>query len=662
MAAITHWVDGVGGNDGNDGKSYANRIATMTQLKTNIDADGNGNDYTINVLNTGTYELTTGTGLVQVDNQTTSTFHFRGVSDSSETPAMVNLASPVTSVSTFFYVREHVSCVYEYFKVDFSPNVGGNAHAFCYARENSNNLEIRYCHFKGGTFGTGLSSTNNDRVVNRQTFVDEAGSVHHCIFENMHDTFVQTVSGAGSTKYQFYFNVIVTDAEDVASAWNGPSFSNATQDMRCYNNTYYAISAATASVKYFTNGWMTVGIGTGAIGRLDNYNNVVWIDEDSTVISVGRFCGGSAAGSSTITTGQLGNNIYYTGPNVNDIGNIENYHGTGPWVPGVDDEYDGDVRVDNAADTVLFADPTITLGWTPTGSSVELTVPMDLRLVAHQTAGVGGAAPGALGAATTDYTATLTTDKANPEVAESVTLTATMANSGTEATTVVATMTGLTGLTFVSATPSQGSYDDATGIWTIGTIADAASASMVLVYTVDAGQEGNSLTPTFTFTSGDLDAGAPTADDTASVTLSVLDTGDPSDPEGSGVVPYLDVLPIYATDLQLDLNMRMSSKKNRLQRHYIRGDIEGRRYREFSTKRIVLATNTTMQVSLGGIQRGDFLFMESDQLIQISISNATTNLYVPAKVLVLSDGDFEQVWIKNTSLTVEANVWIGAVD
>ena len=40
------------------------------------------------------------------------------------------------------------------------------------------------------------------------------------------------------------------------------------------------------------------------------------------------------------------------------------------------------------------------------------------------------------------------------------------------------------GLTFVSATPSTGSYNSGTGVWTVGNLANGASASLSLVATV----------------------------------------------------------------------------------------------------------------------------------------------------------------------------------
>jgi uncharacterized repeat protein (TIGR01451 family) len=41
-----------------------------------------------------------------------------------------------------------------------------------------------------------------------------------------------------------------------------------------------------------------------------------------------------------------------------------------------------------------------------------------------------------------------------------------------------------TGLTFVSATTSQGTYDDATGVWTVGTLTNGARASLIVTATV----------------------------------------------------------------------------------------------------------------------------------------------------------------------------------
>jgi uncharacterized repeat protein (TIGR01451 family) len=61
-----------------------------------------------------------------------------------------------------------------------------------------------------------------------------------------------------------------------------------------------------------------------------------------------------------------------------------------------------------------------------------------------------------------------------------------VANAGpAQATNVVATEQLPPGLTFVSATPSQGTYDNASGRWTVGTIANGANATLQIVARVD---------------------------------------------------------------------------------------------------------------------------------------------------------------------------------
>ena len=59
-------------------------------------------------------------------------------------------------------------------------------------------------------------------------------------------------------------------------------------------------------------------------------------------------------------------------------------------------------------------------------------------------------------------------------------------NTGPDTATGV-TVTDLLpdGVTFVSSTASQGTYDNVTGIWTVGTVAPAATATLTIVVTVD---------------------------------------------------------------------------------------------------------------------------------------------------------------------------------
>ena len=70
-------------------------------------------------------------------------------------------------------------------------------------------------------------------------------------------------------------------------------------------------------------------------------------------------------------------------------------------------------------------------------------------------------------------------------VGSNVTFTITVTNNGpSDATGVQVTDPPLSGLTFVSATPSQGTYTSGTGVWNVGALASGGSATLSLVATV----------------------------------------------------------------------------------------------------------------------------------------------------------------------------------
>src|SRR5262249_3099868 len=78
-------------------------------------------------------------------------------------------------------------------------------------------------------------------------------------------------------------------------------------------------------------------------------------------------------------------------------------------------------------------------------------------------------------------------DNPTPSVGNLVTFTVTATNFGPgNATGVVVTDLLPAGLALQSAGPSQGAYDQATGVWTVGDIANAASATLTLAAQVTA--------------------------------------------------------------------------------------------------------------------------------------------------------------------------------
>src|SRR5262249_17250139 len=74
-----------------------------------------------------------------------------------------------------------------------------------------------------------------------------------------------------------------------------------------------------------------------------------------------------------------------------------------------------------------------------------------------------------------------------PNVGDPGTFTVRLTNNGPDAATSVTFLDPLpAGLTFVSATPSQGTYDSLTGLWTVGTVTGRAAPTLQILARVDS--------------------------------------------------------------------------------------------------------------------------------------------------------------------------------
>jgi uncharacterized repeat protein (TIGR01451 family) len=84
-----------------------------------------------------------------------------------------------------------------------------------------------------------------------------------------------------------------------------------------------------------------------------------------------------------------------------------------------------------------------------------------------------------------DIAVSKSVDNASPNVGENVTFTVTVTNNGPNNASGVAISDALpSGVSFVSATPSQGTYNSGTGLWTVGALANGASATLDITATV----------------------------------------------------------------------------------------------------------------------------------------------------------------------------------
>ncbi|AZA78073.1 DUF11 domain-containing protein [Chryseobacterium sp. G0186] len=126
---------------------------------------------------------------------------------------------------------------------------------------------------------------------------------------------------------------------------------------------------------------------------------------------------------------------------------------------------------------------------------------------------------------------TKTVNNASPATGNNVVFTVTATNTGASNNTGVVVNDLLpAGLTFVSATPSVGSYNSSTGVWTIGGLNAGASATLTVTATVSA---GGTYLNTATI-AGDLND-PDTSDNTASVRVTTADR------DGDGIANSSDL-------------------------------------------------------------------------------------------------------------------------
>ena len=135
-----------------------------------------------------------------------------------------------------------------------------------------------------------------------------------------------------------------------------------------------------------------------------------------------------------------------------------------------------------------------------------------------------------------DIGVTKTVSDPTPAVGTNVTFTVTATNHGpNDATGVQVTDQVPAGLTFVSASPSQGTYTAGTGIWNIGALVNGASATLQLVVTVTGTTPVTNTATRTASTPGDFD---PANDSASAVVTGSTTPGLPSN--GVPVAAYPD--------------------------------------------------------------------------------------------------------------------------
>jgi uncharacterized repeat protein (TIGR01451 family) len=133
-----------------------------------------------------------------------------------------------------------------------------------------------------------------------------------------------------------------------------------------------------------------------------------------------------------------------------------------------------------------------------------------------------------LGPGKADGALVQTADKASLQVGETVTFTVKLTNAGPdEATGIAVTTTSAAGLSFGQVSPSLGSFDNNTGIWTVASLGSGSEATLTLIATAT---QAGTITHTAEITASDQEdpdssPGNANAqeDDQSSITIIVQD-------------------------------------------------------------------------------------------------------------------------------------------
>jgi uncharacterized repeat protein (TIGR01451 family) len=123
-----------------------------------------------------------------------------------------------------------------------------------------------------------------------------------------------------------------------------------------------------------------------------------------------------------------------------------------------------------------------------------------------------------------DLSLTKTVNNAAPNVGQDVTFTVTVRNDGPDAATGVAVQDALpAGLTFKTYASANGTYDNTTGIWSVGSLPAGGTATISLVATVATTGIKTNMAQISAADQSDIDStpnnNVPTEDDQASVSL-----------------------------------------------------------------------------------------------------------------------------------------------
>ena len=260
-------------------------------------------------------------------------------------------------------------------------------------------------------------------------------------------------------------------------------------------------------------------------------------DEGGTVVYTLTVTNNGAAQATNVSlTDQLPTGVTYVSDSASQGAYV---NGTGIWTIGTMDN--GDVVTLNITATVDIGTSNDVITNTTTAASGDQDDPTTTGDDLEEEITVNN---------DSDLVTTKVVDDTTPDEGGTIYYTITVINNGAaQATNVSLTDVLPIGVTYVSDIVTQGSYDNISGLWSIGTLDNGAPAVLQITATVDIGTSADTITNTTTAADGDQDDPTTDGDDLEEeivvnndadlVTTKVVDNATPN--EGDTIIYTLTV-------------------------------------------------------------------------------------------------------------------------
>lgn len=127
------------------------------------------------------------------------------------------------------------------------------------------------------------------------------------------------------------------------------------------------------------------------------------------------------------------------------------------------------------------------------------------------------------------------------------------------------------------------------------------------------------------------------------------------------ITNLIDTAPFFRPTLEVQTEIRFKTKKNRRKHHDLADYTEDVVWEESTHRILNLATNTSTDITFGGVASAAYVMVETDNPITVSVNGTTTDWPVSGCVIALVDS-VTSMRLVNSSTTLTAQVILSVVD